>query len=253
MSQSGTLGLVNDLSVKLAKQRKQLGSLVKDVKTTAAAELKWYHYVSILVCNNILVLIIGFLAASALYGISPSDGSFTANKITTTGMEVVSSEGGPDDLQDVRIESSASESQLSIESPTQSAMVFETIEGIGHYSWSSGSMQKLSLQRSGTAKADMVVLTTTNVTDVHFNPGMAVDSTGGGGVLVISNSLELRSNLMQTTNTSFTFAPAIDKDLVMSPTAGGKVHVAGHMHNAGALKVQLQVSFCLPAAQPCAK
>lgn len=49
MSGGGTLGLVNDLSVKLAKQRKQLGSLVKDVKSNREAELRWYHYLSILV------------------------------------------------------------------------------------------------------------------------------------------------------------------------------------------------------------
>lgn len=37
----GTLGLVNDLSVKLAKQRKQLNALVKEVKSAADKELTW--------------------------------------------------------------------------------------------------------------------------------------------------------------------------------------------------------------------
>lgn len=37
----GTLGLVNDLSVKLQKQRKQLNTLVKEVKSAQAAELRW--------------------------------------------------------------------------------------------------------------------------------------------------------------------------------------------------------------------
>ena len=37
----GTLGLVNDLSVKLQKQRKQLNALVKEVKSAQAAELRW--------------------------------------------------------------------------------------------------------------------------------------------------------------------------------------------------------------------
>jgi hypothetical protein len=78
MSGAGALGLVNDLSVKLAKQRKQLQGLVKEVKGAQDAQLKWYHYAAVLIINNLIIITLGFLLASAIYGITPSEGSFSA-------------------------------------------------------------------------------------------------------------------------------------------------------------------------------
>lgn len=74
----GTLGLVNDLSVKLQKQRKQLNALVKEVKSAADKELTWKHYLGVVVVNNIVVIAAGFVVGMLLYGIGPQEGSFTA-------------------------------------------------------------------------------------------------------------------------------------------------------------------------------
>ena len=74
----GTLGLVNDLSVKLQKQRKQLNALVKEVKSAADSELTWKHYLGVIVVNNVIVIFAGFVAGMLLYGIGPQEGSFTA-------------------------------------------------------------------------------------------------------------------------------------------------------------------------------
>ena len=70
---TGTLGLVNDLSVKLAKQRKQLNGLVKDVKASTAKEARWYHYVSATVANNLAIVGLGILVGNMLYGIGSED------------------------------------------------------------------------------------------------------------------------------------------------------------------------------------
>jgi hypothetical protein len=74
----GTLGLVNDLSVKLQKQRKQLNALVKEVKSAADSELSWKHYLGVIAVNNVIVIFAGFVAGMLLYGIGPQEGSFTA-------------------------------------------------------------------------------------------------------------------------------------------------------------------------------
>ena len=82
MSQgAGTLGLVNDLSVKLAKQRKQLNGLVKDVKSASAREARWYHYAGALLCNNMLIIFLGVLVGNLLYGIGSEDGALTASAL----------------------------------------------------------------------------------------------------------------------------------------------------------------------------
>lgn len=78
MASGGTLALVNDLSVKLQKQRKQLNEIVKEVKSAADKELSWTNYICVLIVSNILVIAIGFAGGMLLYGITPEAGSFTA-------------------------------------------------------------------------------------------------------------------------------------------------------------------------------
>ena len=75
---AGTLGLVNDLSVKLAKQRKQLNGLVKEVKSANSKELRWYHYSAIVVANNLVIIFLGLMLGNAMYGIGSEDGALTA-------------------------------------------------------------------------------------------------------------------------------------------------------------------------------
>ena len=99
----GTLGLVNDLSVKLAKQRKQLNGLVKDVKSASANEMRWYHYAGALAANNVVVIFFGTVVCSAMMGISADAGSFKATHITSTGLVVSSS----DTVLDVKIQAPA--------------------------------------------------------------------------------------------------------------------------------------------------
>ena len=78
MASGGTLALVNDLSVKLQKQRKQLNEIVKEVKSASDKELSWANYACVLVVSNILVMATGFVAGMLLYGIGPQAGSFSA-------------------------------------------------------------------------------------------------------------------------------------------------------------------------------
>jgi len=80
---AGTLGLVNDLSVKLAKQRKQLNGLVKDVKASTAKETRWYHYVGATVLNNIVIVVLGIMVGNLLYGIGSEGGSLIASMLPT--------------------------------------------------------------------------------------------------------------------------------------------------------------------------
>jgi|EP01047_Picozoa_sp_COSAG01_P006214 hypothetical protein len=77
---AGTLGLVNDLSVKLAKQRKQLNGLVKDVKSAASRQARWYHYAGAVLVNNVVVVLLGILIGNWVYGIGSADGALTASK-----------------------------------------------------------------------------------------------------------------------------------------------------------------------------
>ena len=93
MGGGGTLGLVNDLSVKLAKQRKQLNALVKEVKSSADKQITWRGYLWRLVLNDICIMLVGFVIGMMLLGVSPTQGSFTASKIQATGLTVRPDQG----------------------------------------------------------------------------------------------------------------------------------------------------------------
>lgn len=190
-------------------------------------------------CNNLIIIIIGFLGASAFYGISPSEGSFEASHISAAGLLVTSGE----ELQDVSMVSQ-SDLILSIESTSTSSFVLGAAPDAGNtqFEWSSSSLSELRLDNELSPTAHMRVKTVQwgdggrpNKTDILFNPGGNQD-----GVVVLSGSLELHRDMMKTKNSSLILKPSVDKDIIMSPTRGGRVHSTGSTWNAGALKVQLQ-------------
>jgi hypothetical protein len=108
---TGSAGLVQDLSNKLAKQRKQLDELVSQ-NAAKKSTWRWYHVLGIIVLNDMLVMMIGISAASAFYGVGPiSDGSFKSGLIKAEGLEVINEEGP----QEVIMESTTGASQLTIQ------------------------------------------------------------------------------------------------------------------------------------------
>jgi len=233
----GTPGLVNDLSVKLQKQRKQLNALVKEVKSAQAAELRWYDYAGIVVCNNLLVVVVGFTLGSLLLGVGPSAGSFHAGQITATQLTV----SGPGGDQEVMIQSTQSNSTVSVQSPAESSLLFAGSEGddavAQQFKWAVARGDRLTLTQGRSGTPDLAIRPMkpglSNVTDVCFSPG------GGHGTVVVSQNLELSGSTIATRNGSLTLRPALDANIEMRPTAGGRVDV----HAAVELEERLKVSL----------
>lgn len=238
----GTLGLVNDLSVKLQKQRKQLNALVKEVKSSQAAELRWWDYAGIVFCNNVTTVIFGFILFSLLLGVGPADGSFSAGQITTTGLTV----SGPLAEQEVRVQSTQSNSTVIVQSPAESSLVLVAggDEALApRFKWGVARGDRLTLTQDRRTTPELAIRPAkpgfTNVTDVAFSPG------GGTGTVVVSQNLELTGSTIATRNGSLTLRPALDGNIGLRPTAGGRVDI----HSAVALEERLKVSKGTDAIQ----
>ena len=267
MATGGTLGLVNDLSVKLQKQRKQLNALVKEVKSAQAAELHWvsrylppppfshpffaahpivfdvtlrarvqYDYAGIIVCNNLLVVLLGFTLGSLLLGVGPSDGSFHAGQITAMQLTVRRPSGD----QEVMVQSTQANSTVGVKSLTESSLV---IAGSAddprspQFKWSTPNGERLILTQGLQATPDLAIQPLipgiNNVTDVCLSPG------GGQGTVIVSDNLYLTGSAIATRNGSLTMWPALDANIEMRPTAGGRVDVHAPVYLEGRIKVSL--------------
>lgn len=107
---AGSVGLVADLSNKLARQRKQLDELVA-AQAAKKSTWKWYHVLGLILLNNLVVMAIGITAGSAFYGVGPiAEGSFKSGMIKTEGLQVMADEGH----QQVVFESTVGTADLTI-------------------------------------------------------------------------------------------------------------------------------------------
>ena len=237
MSQgAGTLGLVNDLSVKLAKQRKQLNGLVKDVKSAGAAEMRWYHYAGVIVLNNLAVMLLGVTVSSMLMGIGSDGGALMATQITATGLTVRAAAA-----TDMVIQSSNGGATASV-GASGTTSVGWAVGGSSSraFGFESAGPEKLLLLQGNRRIPDFSIRPgiTNNVTDVCFSPNE------NRGSVFVSNTLELTGNSIVTHNVSLTLRTGIatdgqPNDLVFAPTDGGRVDIQGPLDLSGNLKVSI--------------
>jgi hypothetical protein len=115
--------------------------------------------------------------------------------------------------QDIVIQSQGADSLVSVESPAQVALVFETADATNVFEFSSPSQSLLEL-RSGDQPVFQIDADL-NGTDVKFFIPL----------VTINSNLELTGSSVSSRNGSLTFMPVRDKNLVFSPTKGGKVFV----------------------------
>lgn len=207
----GTLGLVNDLSVKLQKQRKQLNALVKEVKSAADKELTWKHYAGVMCLNNTLIIVTGFMVGMLLLGIAPQEGTFTAGHITATGITVAN----PTAQTDVMVQSSTGSSELSIQAATSAEVELAPFDDEGAFKFEAPRGGRLALTHGRDVR--MEVLTGENGTDVKFMSEQ----------VMVAGNLKMDGQLIHTTNSSLTIRPAVDYDMILSPTGEGKMMVYG--------------------------
>ena len=103
------------------RARPRLNALVKEVKASQAKELRWFDYAGVMFLNNVAVIVLGFMLSSAMLGVGPADGSFTASRITTTGLTVSGASGMQ---QEVEVMSSLSNSTVAVQSSVESTVLF---------------------------------------------------------------------------------------------------------------------------------
>lgn len=136
-----------------------------------------YDYVGIIVCNNLVVILLGFTLGSLLLGVGPSDGSFHAGKITAVQLTVTRPQGD----QEVMVQSTRSNSTVSVQSPSESSLVIagSTMGGSlsQPFKWATEHGERLTLTQGLQATtADLAIQPLraglNNVTDVCFSPGV---------------------------------------------------------------------------------
>ena len=94
---------------------------MKEVKASQAKELRWFDYAGVMFLNNVAVIVLGFMLSSVMLGVGPADGSFTASRITTTGLTVSGASGLQ---QEVEVMSSLSNSTVAVQSSVESTVLF---------------------------------------------------------------------------------------------------------------------------------
>ena len=184
------------------------------VVTECALARVQYDYAGIIVCNNLLVVLLGFTLGSLLLGVGPSDGSFHAGQITAVQLTVSRPAGD----QEVMVQSTQSNSTIALMSPTESSLV---IAGSAddpqspQFKWATANSVHLTLSQGAQATPDLAIRPLipglNNVTDVCFSPG------GGQGTVVVSNNLELTGTTIATRNGSLTVQPALNANIEVRP------------------------------------
>ena len=217
MGGGGTLGLVNDLSVKLAKQRKQLNALVKEVKSSADKQITWRGYLWRLVLNDICIMLVGFIVGMMLLGVSPTQGSFTASKVQATGLTVRPDQGA----SEVSVAAPAGTSEVAIQSSELSVMELAGFDDRESYRFAAPTAELLQLTHGGDVRFEVDGTgVASNGTDVKMQ----------GKSVVIGANLALDGETISAINSSLTFAPGLDSYIYMAPSGGGRVHVDGPTH-----------------------
>jgi hypothetical protein len=187
---AGSVGLVADLSSKLARQRQQLDALVKQ-NAAKKQTWKWYHVLGLILLNNLIVMGIGIAAGSAFYGIGPiAEGSFKSGKIKTEGLEVVADEGP----QNVIFESKTGRSDLVIRGAAgaESKVVLSGAEADERFSMVSSGKDYFAIRQNGADRLSLV-MDATGKTDMNLVPV-------GSGELVINGDMSLGPDTIRTRN-----------------------------------------------------
>eukprot|EP01043_Picozoa_sp_COSAG02_P008019 COSAG02_NODE_249_length_27097_cov_30.179155_8_plen_2297_part_00 len=216
---TGSAGLVQDLSNKLAKQRKQLDELVTQ-NASKKSTWRWYHVLMLIFLNDLIVMAVGISGASAFYGVGPiGDGSFKSGQIRAEGFEVINEEGP----QSVLIESATGDSQLTISAAEGhvAKLVFagSGTEAVERFAMESSGQDSFAITQAGQSR--IAVRAEGNRTDIEINPDH--------GELVINDDLSFGYNTIRTRASSLTLQAGVDKDIVLDPSGEGIVKVESAM------------------------
>eukprot|EP01048_Picozoa_sp_COSAG05_P004384 COSAG05_NODE_233_length_13251_cov_30.223920_1_plen_2428_part_00 len=224
---SGSAGLVQDLSNKLAKQRKQLEELVAQ-NAAKKSTWRWYHVFLLICVNNMFVVGIGISVASVYYGIGPLDGgSFKAGAIKAEGLTVLNEEGP----QDVLFESTTGSAQLSIQAATghKAKLVFAGAgaEEVERFSMESEGTESFAITQAGQKR--LSIEAEGNRTNININPYH--------GELVINDDLSFGQDTIRTRNSSLTLQAGMNHDIILDPSGDGSVKVESGLDIDGKLTV----------------
>ena len=226
---AGSVGLVADLSNKLARQRKQLDELVSQ-NAAKKSTWKWYHVLGLILLNNLVVMAIGITgitAGSAFYGVGPiAEGSFQSGKIKTEGLDVVADDGP----QHVVFESTTDRSDLVIRgaSGTESKVVLAGMDSGERFSVASTGRDYFAIRQEGVDRISLV--TSGGVTDMLLAPT-------GAGELVVNNDMSLGVDTIRTRNSTMNIRSGNGKDIILAPQGAGVVQVVSALDVAEQLTV----------------
>lgn len=212
---TGSAGLVQDLSNKLAKQRKQLDELVTQ-NAAKKSTWRWYHVLLLILMNDLLVMAVGISGASAFYGVGPiEDGSFKSGQIRAEGLEVINEEGP----QTVLMESTTGSSMLTISAAAGhvAKLVFagSGAEEVERFAMESSGRDNFAITQAGQSRIG--VKAEGNRTDIEINPDH--------GELVINDDLSFGYNTIRTRASSLTLQAGLNRDIILDPSGQGIVKV----------------------------
>ena len=115
------------------------------------------------------------------------------------------------------VQSSTGSSEIAIQGATAAELELSTADDIGSYKFMSSQPKLLQLMHGRDLR--MAVDTWENGTDVKFNAPH----------VLIAGNLQLDGQAIATKNSSLTFRPETDYDMLVKPTGGGRVFVDGAM------------------------
>eukprot|EP01052_Picozoa_sp_SAG31_P010450 SAG31_NODE_573_length_13971_cov_5.931949_2_plen_275_part_00 len=210
---AGSVGLVADLSNKLARQRKQLDELVA-AQATKKSTWKWYHVLGLILLNNLVVMTIGITAGSAFYGVGPiAEGSFKSGMIKTEGLQVMADEGH----QQVVFESTVGTSDLTIKAANgfDSKLLFAGKDEVERFSMVASGDDYFAIRSSTGVDRIAMAQAVTGETELRMDPQ--------GGELIISDDLSFGFDTIRTRNSSLHIMSA--GDITMKPGGLGMLKV----------------------------
>ena len=229
-SAGGASVLVQELSGKLAKQRKQLEELISQ-KAAEASTIKWYHVALCVLLNNLFALAVGFSGGSFFFGVGPfGSGSFEADFISATSLRVVSS-----GAQSAVLQTPGSGMQLTIRagSAHTSSLVLGGPSAPGateRFSMGSGGALDFAIRQAGVPRLRILGYDNTTRTDIMLLPD-------AGGTLVVEGELSIGAEKLETRNSSLTLRSSWNHDVELRPAGSGIVLLEAGLATSGVLVV----------------
>ena len=215
----GAAALVQDLSNKLANQRKQLEELIAQ-KAATASTIKWYHVAGAILLNNLIALAIGFAGGSWIFGVSPfGEWSFEADAIRATSLRVLTNDGpqsvvlqapGANDAMSLTLQSAEDyTSSLSLAGPSGGAA------SAAYCTFAAPDAETFSIRQAGVPRIS--IRGTPNQTDIFLA------TPADHGALVVDDELAISASTIRTRNSTLTLRSAVDYDVVLQPSGSGIV------------------------------